>query len=208
MRLVGISGKAGTGKTSTALFLAAHSRVRAKMISFADRLKVELAEHIGCHQNLFKMNKNDLLSVEQSLKITSFLGMPYKQLTKRAAMQLWGGHKRSTSANYWVDKALDDFRIFKEEDPNGLAIFHDVRFPNEANALRREGAALVRLQPWSGWIPGDRADDESEMSLDDYAFFDLVFRPEKGGIQEVAEAIYLHTMAHPTSIVCPRLDGA
>jgi hypothetical protein len=65
----------------------------------------------------------------------------------------------------WIDAALHDL------DPNKNYVITDVRFPNEAEAVRERGGVLWRI---SRVGVGPANSHASEISLDDYSFDKVV----------------------------------
>ncbi len=65
-------------------------------------------------------------------------------------------------------------------------VIHDVRFPNEAEMVKRLGGSLVRMNPYDGWESKVGAWHESETALDGYRV-NLELFPKFGQLREVAE---------------------
>jgi hypothetical protein len=72
------------------------------------------------------------------------------------------------SDNVWVDATLA--RIGRECGPDDNIVLTDTRFPNEADAIRKMGGYVVRIEREG---VGPVNDHPSETSLDDYDF-DLI----------------------------------
>jgi len=72
--------------------------------------------------------------------------------------------------NVWVDVA------FKALDPEGKYVFSDARFPNEADAVRNRGGAVVRInrRGVGPAVDNNGVAHSSETSLDDYRFDHVV----------------------------------
>ena len=78
----------------------------------------------------------------------------------------WG---RAQNPDIWVNAVIDDVRALSEDTNVFIA---DVRFPNEFDALRKEGFLLVRINR-----PRDDTqveEDISETALDDNVSWDCV----------------------------------
>jgi hypothetical protein len=109
-------------------------------------------------------------------------------------MQEEGEAERKLDVNYWVNVLLN--RIGAEDlDPN--IVVDDLRFPNEAAALRSNGFYLVRIdcplavrmaraQLVGGYVSIHGAEHESEWALDDWPDWDyrisercLTIQPER-----------------------------
>lgn len=77
------------------------------------------------------------LESETSLKLPR-LGLVAK--TAREILQYVGtDYVRSVQDDYWISRAFSDTRY------RSKALFSDVRFPNEANAIRERGGKIIRI---------------------------------------------------------------
>lgn len=186
MRLFGISGKAGAGKT----LFAKHAieKFGGTKIALADAVKEECGKFlefclVPFHTNnlygsqdhreqRFSVLLCDWLQVpynirrvfNQHMKIDGdTLGMTYRQL-----MQLWGtDYRRAQDPDYWVKKAKA-----KIDATEGLIFIDDVRFESEAWMILNNGGAVIRVDrpggpristPWHA----------SECGLDDFLNFTM-----------------------------------
>lgn len=82
------------------------------------------------------------------------------------------------SSNIWVKLALDAATA----KPSDVAIFTDVRYPEEYSALKEAGAILVRVQGDPSGLRTANADKRnlnhgSEVALDDHEFDVVVQNP-------------------------------
>lgn len=87
---------------------------------------------------------------------------------------------RRINPNVWVDVLNEQI---DEEKPR-VALIPDVRFPNEADFVRRSGGILIRVRRLNDsgtlWVARDRdPQHSSEIALDDYPF-DLDFSITSG----------------------------
>lgn len=106
--------------------------------------------------------------------------------TIRQLLQKFGTEVgRSISPNLWVDALMNDYIEAKlggyEED----WIVTDVRFKNEAEAIRKNGGILIRLNRNTG----SNDQHSSETALDDYKNFDLII-DNNGTIDELIDKVY------------------
>lgn len=163
--LIGISGKIGAGKT-TAAHLLQEEDSRYTIHSFANLMKVwvTIATGIG--------NLNDQ---QQKKRQIEWLG----GMTVRELLQKLGNSVRNNiDPNFWVNALLKNYT------PNQLWIIDDVRYLNEAQAIKLLGGHLIRLN-----IPTIREDEHiSETQLDDYPGFDFVYK-NTGTIGDLKTAI-------------------
>lgn len=148
--LIGLSGKSGSGKdTAASLLWKAAGYVRQ---AFASRLKKAVAEIYGFdrYQLHDPMGKNTV--------------DPYWGETPRAILQRFGTEavRHGMGQETWVKAAM---RVLPTR-----ACFTDVRFPNEADAIRARGGFLIRLEREGAGLQGEAALHPSETVLDDYQF--------------------------------------
>jgi len=158
---VAVSGKLGSGKTSLALQLVdAHGFVK---VAFADTIKE---------------------AVSKALEVP--LDIVFKEKTVfRQVLQGAGQAARWYHGNtYWTDQVADKVLELTECGHERLVI-DDLRFPHEADRLRRLGFKLVRLEndpqahqtycTSKGYTNRDMI-DISETALDEYDGWDIVIR--------------------------------
>jgi hypothetical protein len=162
MCIIGLSGKAGTGKTTTADLLA--SMCDGQVTSFANALRDEVSD-------LFHIPVDCLR--DSSFKAMSQVPVGYRFLSARELLQWWGALRREFNPDYWVDQVIGT----ADQD---LLIIDDVRYRNEADAIKAAGGLLFRLEPHDQWRPGVGAEHISETDLDNYMFFDKIYRPARG----------------------------
>jgi hypothetical protein len=161
--IIGISGKAGHGKDTVAEFireryLAKFLDREIKIIGFADKLKEVISTLTGVniqtlHDPAGKKLKCDILSSKND------------PVTYRESMLRIGKAIRETfHKDIWIKLALDDPNMLYKK----LIIVKDVRFLNEAEAIKDRGGILIRVTR-----PGvETGNDPSETQLDDYKGFD------------------------------------
>lgn len=166
-RIIGISGKIGSGKTTLADFLLNQSDQRVAVVNFADALKRVVADHFSVPLARFydQAEKNKPISDENSLTVGE-------------ALQQVGEERRAQDPDYWLKQM--DLAIEKLVNIDVLVVA-DVRHVNEANWVRERGGLLVRLN-------GDPADvrkkslrdhtHASETELDTYRDFDLIINTD------------------------------
>ncbi len=151
--LIGLAGKSGSGKNTAADYLTrAHGY---RQLAFADPLKavVQRAFHFTAEQMLFRKEIED----------------PRCGKSPRWCLQHFGTVFREVWPEIWIwnlrQNLLDRLALFGEQ----RIVVTDVRFRNEAEALQRLGAVLIRLEragaPEVNGIP----DHISERDLDGWA---------------------------------------
>lgn len=169
--IIGISGKMRCGKTTLANHLADLCGGRRR--SFADALRDEVWEQFSV------AHVTQQTTVGKAQKVN----LGFRQMTVRELLQWWGALRREGNVNYWVDKLLASL-------PEGeITIIDDVRYRNEAAAIRAAGGLVIRLDPYDGWEPGVGADHLSETDLDHGFAFDWRSGPEFGTLKPLAEQL-------------------
>lgn len=152
MPILGISGKRGAGKTALANYLV--KRDGFIKISFAEELK-------RLSKTLFPFTDADFTNIK--LKEANFKTYEW---SPRDFMRHFGDLMRFHDKNYWVN-----LTISKCADARKYYVVDDLRFINEAEALRAKGAKLIRVNRFESNNPyGNNLDITSETELDDYKF--------------------------------------
>ena len=157
VRGIGISGKKGSGKTTLADAL--HKRI--------------LLEGCACQRGSFAGGLKHISRVALlSLGVELEDDWKYKY---RTLLQAIGQAGRDLYQDLWVDLLL------KSREKNApFMIVDDVRHTNEAEALRKAGFILIRLDltnaAWAsrGLVPPGQSDLDrhiSEVALDDYMYW-------------------------------------
>ena len=145
--LIGICGRAGTGKTAAGDYLMyAH---RFEIAAFADEIKDLLSDH-------FETLGIDYLHLhEPRLKNVPLPGLEFVAgpVTARMLMQTLGDWGRAIDPDWWVNALARRVGVHQVGtlSRNFLAPIHDricicdVRYPNEAEWLINAGGVLIRL---------------------------------------------------------------
>lgn len=171
--IIGISGKKGSGKTTVARELAIRHGYAIK--SFAAPLKEMCIKLFGADPAAVygtDEQKNRATNVrwfDWNLA-TSGMALPPADrrnsfLTHRELMQNFGSLIRIINPTAWIEYALHDIT------QDNAIVIDDVRYVNEADAIRERGGVIVRLD-----APTDAGDSDthaSETELDAYSGFTL-----------------------------------
>ena len=173
--LIGLSGKARSGKDSVGEFLveelSAYGVVKA---AFADELKRQVAEHFDLsHEQLY----GDLKEVPderykkpgppQGVAVTydDGRGLPPWYWTPREIMQEYGQFMRTIDYDYWI-KVL--FRKLTRQEQE-VVVITDVRHINEVNAVLDIGGVHIRIYRDSDEVNAVHNQQHiSETALDNY----------------------------------------
>jgi len=160
MRIIGITGKKGHGKSSLAgeirTELASRSR-RAKVFSFATRLKEAARISFG----LSNEQINGTLGQKEEID-------PRWGMSPRTILQLFGTEvARTIDSNVWV-KAVDrDIQRWLADMSTydmgtAIAIIDDVRYKNEAEYVGMHGILARVVRPSFGTGHGEEHTSETE----------------------------------------------
>lgn len=106
--------------------------------------------------------------------------------TIRQLLQKFGTEVgRNISPNIWVDALMNDYKKAKLDGYEKDWIVTDVRFENEAKAIRENNGILIRVNRNTGFNDTHL----SETALDNYKEFDLVI-DNNGTIDELIKKVY------------------
>lgn len=172
--VLGLSGKAGSGKSTVARALKRLGGDKVFVYSFADALRNELDQAFSGPRLDWRQPRLDWRQ-----KPTP----PWM----RDLLIAWGMAKReAVHRDYWVYNLLDDMEAHFDIAHIKVAIVDDVRFPNECDCLRDFGN-VVRLE----CVPPPPVVSEgpSEAALDDYDF-DHVMCVQYGDLDTAVEFLY------------------
>lgn len=163
--LVGFHGKLGSGKDTAGARLAALVDLPSEQLSFARKLKQSAAALWGIPVAQWEQLKNeDDCMVYLVRGATEEYGgdVAYDdivaQFSAREHLQRYGteSHRDVFGHNFWVEQAMPDRAL-----RYGLDYFTDVRFENEARAIKERGGFIVEvLGPYA-----DTGSHESELGI-------------------------------------------
>lgn len=131
--LIGIMGYARSGKNTFATLLSKIVRGEGRTVtelSFAAKLKSELCTMLRA------------VGVD-----TSDIFLSKKELW-RPMMVAWGKQRRTIYPNYWVDPVIKCYKKIMSAPTKGaepICIITDVRYLNEAEAIKESGGLLVHI---------------------------------------------------------------
>ena len=163
--IVGISGKRGVGKTTSANYLVKkYGYIR---VGFADDLKT-LA------RTFFPFTERDF-GINKEVKYKTY------DWTPREFLLHLGELMRFHDPAYWLNRALA-----KCVDTTKNYCIDDLRFVNEAEAIKFTGGKLVRVERYEKLNPfGKDLDIVSETALDDYKFDYTIHRVRNTSMTEL-----------------------
>jgi hypothetical protein len=186
MRLVGLAGRAGSGKSLVAQHLCDTGPGESRITGFADLLKLSAARSLGVSFGPDDLGARavrgwaDQLKAGHEIRIVDSGGVVVHALSGRRLLQCFGteGHREVFGESFWIDQM--DFA------PEGvdLLVVDDVRFPDEAQAILDHGGEVwLVVRPGVGAAPPHR----SERGLPD----ELITRTilNNGSLDELKAAV-------------------
>lgn len=163
-RIIGIAGKAESGKDTAAGFITAVYPGYYYRRAFADALKREaLFAWARQHENPALLEVTEKGTIEQQLAAANLLKSGNDSF--RTVLQHIGVARRQENPDHWIARLFRDHAI-------GLIsmVIPDVRFKNEAEAIIERGGLVIRLERpghENRLTPEQRA-HISETDLDDF----------------------------------------
>ncbi len=173
--IIGLCGRAQSGKNTCADIIT-ELFDDAVQFAIADPLKYEVATafHIDddyFYSNNLKETPTFNLAIHRCedqnfINLSKQLGIDiYIPQSPRRIMQLWGAeYRRSQNPNYWLDMAIDYIHKLIAIGSKKI-IITDVRFPNEANALKQCGADIVMIHRSTNRNPAPEHESENIAAL-------------------------------------------
>lgn len=164
--LVGLIGKKGAGKDTFARTLT--DEFGFTRLAFADPMKDALLAtdpYVGSRWD-FMWHGTDVDDLPDLVRLSDLVedqGMDYakRYAEVRRLLQRYGMGVRQIDPTFWVRQTMD-----RSRQTPGPVVITDVRFHNEAVAVRQHGGVLVRIYRPS---QSDFDDHVSETELDTYA---------------------------------------
>lgn len=174
MKIIGLMGAAGSGKSTAAKYLA--EKFQGKRYSLADPLK-EIA------MRTFGFSREQCYGTQaQKETVDPRYGFSPRWLLQRLGTE---GCRAVLGESVWTDALL---RRIAFEKP-ALAIVEDVRFINEAVAIRAAGGVVWRLAVQGQSHSNDDGSHASEREWMDAPFDDLILAAITPGSADLLDAI-------------------
>ena len=199
--LLGLTGHAGVGKDTVGDMLRAAGW---HTTSLAAALRLEVVQAWGIDPELLtqregKERPTPALMVARTpspawLQWAADQGHALiEPRSPRWALQQWGSFRRAQQPDYWIAQVHRWLAQVWWGSPQARCVITDVRYPNEAAALRAQGGRIVRVhRPANAVTLGpDTATHDSEQHTQITADLDLV---NDGDLYDLA--IELHRLVH------------
>lgn len=186
--VVGIAGKAQSGKDTLAAHLVAHYGFVRRGLADAlkDEVRATLPRTLRAMSQVWwrwvNVSLDDGLTDEEAVALAEREKPPWL----RALWQEWGTElRRAEDPGYWTDQLT---KWLAAAQPARVVI-PDIRFVDEARAVRSMGGWLVRVNRPSGERRVDLRKDThpSETALDDWSAWDLVL-DNTGTVAQLCDA--------------------
>lgn len=182
MRIIGISGRAESGKDTVADHLVEVGLVDKKYM-FATYLKQMCHDMFNIPTNDLYNGKNKLTNVKITKLVEFLIPELYDRigeyLTVREVLQYFGTNVvRTFFPDCWVNAA---FNCIKDD---GTIIISDVRFLNEVRAIQNTGGIVIRLTRCVTDMT-----HESEILLDEFNGFDIVYDNATESVEQTLSGI-------------------
>lgn len=214
--LIGLTGHAGVGKDSVGLLLQAAGW---HVTSFAQALRVEVAEHWHIDPRLLteRATKESPIAALSAAMVHDARWLNYAAVqghnlatprSPRWVLQQWGGFRRSQRLDYWIEHVQVWRRTIQRHAPTACLAVTDVRYSNEAAALRAAGGHIVRVHRPLGAaaLAADTVGHASELHTQIQADADLI---NDASLFELAAEVrrVVHQLSHPLTTAERGIDA-
>lgn len=177
--LLGLTGHANAGKDTVASILTIHAGASA--LAFADGVYQEVGRAFDVSPSAVLANRAtkehpmSCLALHRCMDAGFVAALPahiqaepFRVRSPRNILQWWGTeYRRAQSESYWTQSAEIRIRTIQASpNPPAGIVVTDVRFPNEAELIRRLGGFI-----WKIWRPGSEpapSGHASEVSGDEF----------------------------------------
>ena len=169
--IIGLSGYARSGKDTVAELLCLNYDY--KRVSFADPMR----------QALYVLSPK----LDNNLRLSDYIDeygweVAKQNLEVRRLLQVFGTEvgRKQFGSEFWIDIALKDL------DSNSLVVISDVRFPNEAEAIKKLGGSIWRINRHNHSAVNGHP---SEHAMDNYMFNHVIYND--GTLDDLADEVFM-----------------
>lgn len=144
MKLIGLTGKARAGKDTTAQFIGAWAAEQGwswERVAFADPLKRSAAAALGAPGDAIEacnqLKQDGWFVTVEGPSLRGDVTVAKQRITGREFLQRYGteAHRDIFGPEFWVEAT--ERRLGRMAGAVNIAVVTDVRFPNEAEMIRR-----------------------------------------------------------------------
>lgn len=147
-RVIGLAGRARSGKNTVARFISELTDGPVEEAAFADLIKVSAARTLGIpfHGDDVGVAAvrqwSDDLKLRQKIQIVDDAGQVIHEISGRAFLQRYGteAHRDLFGEDFWVEA------VSLTRPGVAVLVLTDVRFENEAKAIRAAGGEVWRVE--------------------------------------------------------------
>jgi hypothetical protein len=168
--IIGLSGYARSGKDTVAELLCLNYGY--KRVSFADPMREAL------------LRLNPVIGHEPLAHLVNDYGWDVAKSKDEARrlLQVFGTEvgREMFGGNFWIDQA------FKQIDPAANVVIADVRFPNEADAIKARGGQVIRVNRKDITAVNRHV---SEHAMDNYMFNHVIYND--GTLDDLADEVFM-----------------
>jgi len=160
MRIIGLTGKARSGKDTVGKYLCEnHGYAR---VSFAGPLKDMIGALLKLSPDELELNKDNQLPV---------IGYSPRELLQTLGTE-WG--RQILHENFWVDIARAEILSLQQRNECSGIVITDVRFENEATVIRDMGGIMAHIdRDCSIHIPKHSSEKGIKMDEEDYLIYNI-----------------------------------
>jgi hypothetical protein len=190
--LIGMTGVAGSGKSTVASWLERDFGFESR--SFAAPLKESAAALLGCTVDDLEQWKNDPGFFVAVLKVDEY----YTDMTVREFLQRYGteSHRDVFGPDFWVNQGMAGIGF--DYNSRGVPVYpdivwSDVRFPNEAAAIRKRAGRLIRIERPGAGVPGNHVSEvplPAEVTLVNDGTLDELYQQVAEVVTEIQERVW------------------
>ena len=169
--IIGLSGYARSGKDTVAELLCLNYDY--KRVSFADPMR----------QALYVLSPK----LDNNLRLSDYIDeygweVAKQNLEVRRLLQVFGTEvgRKQFGSEFWIDIALKDL------DNTSLTVISDVRFPNEAEAIKKLGGSIWRINRHNHSAVNGHP---SEHAMDNYMFNHVIYND--GTLDDLADEVFM-----------------
>lgn len=155
--IIGISGKAGSGKNTVANIIKDRANVKIYTVAFADELKKITGELLGIDIATIERYKREDIPI---------FGYPIRTWLQRIGTMF----REEVNKSFWISRLGLRIEDIIKQDKDAIIIVTDLRYLNEALYLKNIGAKLVRVLRTTDII----SNHPSETELDNEDIFDYI----------------------------------